>query len=195
LKTDLPRDSFKNCLSIAAQQFIVKKDKKTEITAGFPWFGSWGRDTFISLPGLTLALGDEKTFKAVVDTMVCKMKNGLFPNMGNDENPAFNSVDAPLWFFKCLQEYVLYSGKPAEVWERYSKPMKAILETFRNGADFNIRMHDNGLLYASSHGHALTWMDAVVFGKPVTPRSGYAVEIVHYGTMPYNLVLELARKS
>lgn len=187
------RSSFKNCLINAAEQFIVKKDKNTEITAGFPWFGTWGRDTFISLPGLTLTLDDDKTFKAVVDTMVGRMQNGLFPNMGNESNPAFNSVDAPLWFFWSLQQYANYTKKPLEVWEKYSKSMKGILEAYRNGAPFNIKMHDNGLIYQGEQGHALTWMDAVVFGKPVTPRIGYAVEI---NALWYNAVqfsLELAR--
>jgi len=99
----IPRDSFKNCLINAAQQFIVKKDKKTDIIAGFPWFGSWGRDTFISLPGLTLALDDVKTCKEVLDTQITRLKNGLFPNMGSEDNPAFNSADAPLWFFWAVQ--------------------------------------------------------------------------------------------
>jgi len=188
-----PRDSFKNCLINAAQQFIVKKDKKTEITAGFPWFGTWGRDTFISLPALTLAIGDEKTFRAVVDTMVGRMDKGLFPNTGTDSNPAFNSVDAPLWFFWSLQQYAKYTGKPLEVWERYSKPMKSILETYQKGGAFNIRMHDNGLIWAGEHGHAVTWMDAVIFGKPVTPRIGYQVEINALWYNSIHFMLELAR--
>jgi predicted glycogen debranching enzyme len=189
----IPRENFKECLINAAQQFIVKREKKTEITAGFPWFGTWGRDTFISLPGLTLAIDDDKTFKAIVDTMVARMQNGLFPNMGNDNNPAFNSVDAPLWFYWSLQQYAKYSGNPLEVWEKYSKPIKSILEAYKNGAPFNIKMHENGLIYAGEQGHALTWMDAVVFGKPVTPRIGFPVEI---NALWYNAIqfsLELAR--
>ena len=187
------RNNFKDCLINAAHQFIVKKDKKTEITAGFPWFGTWGRDTFISLPGLTLALNDEKTFRAVIDTMVNRMQNGLFPNMGDDNNAAFNSVDAPLWFFWSLQYYSKCCGKPLEIWEKYSKPMKTILEAYRKGESFNIKMHENGLIWAGEQGHALTWMDAVVNGKPVTPRMGYNVEI---NALWYNAVqfcLELAR--
>jgi predicted glycogen debranching enzyme len=193
LSSRASRDNFKGYLVNAANQFIVKKDKKTEITAGFPWYDSWGRDTFISLPGLTLALGDDKTFKAVIDTMVTRLKNGLFPNTGGDSNPAFNSVDAPLWFFWSLQQYSHCCEKPELVWERYSKPMKAILEAYRNGTSFNIKMHDNGLIYAGEHGQALTWMDAVVNGKPVTPRIGYAVEInaLWYNAIQY--ALELAR--
>jgi len=195
LEKRTPRISFKNCLINAAQQFIVKKDKKTEIIAGFPWFGSWGRDTFISLPGLTLSIGDVQTCKDVLDTMVSKLKGGLFPNMGSDDNPAFNSVDAPLWFFWALQQYNHAVKSAASIWSEYGPSMKAILNAYREGTSFNIRMHDNGLIYAGEKGKALTWMDAIVNGKPVTPRSGYAVEI---NALWYNAVmfaLELAKKA
>ena len=191
----IPRSSFKNCLINSAQQFIVKRDKKTEIIAGFPWFGTWGRDTFISLPGLTLSIGDEKSCKDVLDTMVNKLKGGLFPNMGSDDSPAFNSVDAPLWFFWSLQQYAHAVKSYAPVWTSYGNAMKAILEAYRNGTSFGIKMDENGLIYAGEKGKALTWMDAVVNGKPVTPRMGYAVEI---NALWYNAVmfaLELAKKA
>jgi glycogen debranching enzyme len=92
--------------------------------AGFPWFGTWGRDTFISLPGLTIALDDPKTFRAVVDTQIDKMKDGLFPNMGKDTDPAFNSVDAPLWFFWSLQQYANEYQAHEEIWKKYKKPCR-----------------------------------------------------------------------
>jgi len=191
----IPRDSFKNCLINAAQQFIVKKNKKTEIIAGFPWFGSWGRDTFISLPGLTLAIGDTQTCKDVLDTQVLKLKNGLFPNMGSEENPAFNSVDAPLWFFWAVQQYAREVKDFTLVWQDYGKAMKSILNEYRQGTSFGIVMHENGLIYQGHPGKALTWMDAVVNGKPVTPRMGYAVEI---NALWYNAVqfcLDLAKRE
>jgi predicted glycogen debranching enzyme len=191
----IPRDSFKNCLINAAQQFIVKKDKKTEIIAGFPWFGAWGRDTFISLPGLTLAIGDVETFKDVLDTQVAKLDNGLFPNTGSDDNPAFNSVDAPLWFFWALQQYTHVVKSYSAIWRHYGKAMRSILEAYRQGTAFGIIMHQNGLIYAGEPGRALTWMDAVVNGKPVTPRIGYAVEI---NALWYNAVsfsLDLAKRA
>jgi predicted glycogen debranching enzyme len=190
-----PRDSYKNCLINAAQQFIVRKGDKTEVIAGYPWFGTWGRDTFIALPGLTLAIDDPETFLAVVDTMVSRMKGGLFPNMGNESNPAFNSVDAPLWFFWTLQQYAEYSGKYTEIWERYGKYMKDILDGFVNGLPFNIKMQENNLIFAGAPGKALTWMDAVIHGVPATPRTGYQVEInaLWYNALIFSL--ELAKKS
>lgn len=191
----IPRDNFKNCLINSAQQFIVRKDKKTEVIAGFPWFGSWGRDTFISLPGLTLAVGDTKTCKAVLDTMVSKLKNGLFPNMGSDDDPVYNSVDAPLWFFWAVQQYAKYADSYSAVWKSYGKAMKSILNAYRNGTLFNIKMHENGLIYAGENGKALTWMDAAVNGVSVTPRIGFPVEI---NALWYNAIvfsLNLAKEA
>ncbi|GAI67647.1 unnamed protein product, partial [marine sediment metagenome] len=88
-------------------------------------------------------------------------------------NPAgYNSVDAPLWFFWAIQQYVDYAGSEMSVWKKYSGHMKAILAAYRNGASFNIRMQENGLIWAGEEGKALTWMDAVVDGYPVTQRKG-----------------------
>jgi len=195
LKKRVPRDNFKNCLINSARQFIVRKKGETRIIAGFPWFDCWGRDTFISLPGLTLSIDDPKTFLQVTDTEVRKLKGGLFPNMGSGENAAYNSVDAPLWFFWAIQQYVDYAGSEMSVWKKYSGHMKAILAAYREGASFNIRMQENGLIWAGEEGKALTWMDAVVDGYPVTQRKGFAVEI---NALWYNAVkfaLELAEKA
>lgn len=191
----IPRDNFKNCLFNAAQQFFVKKDGKTEIIAGFPWFGTWGRDTFIALPGLTLSVGDVKTCKDVLVTQMAKLKNGLFPNMGSDDNPAFNSVDAPLWFFWSLQQYTRTIKSYTEIWRTFGKAMRSILDTYRQGTAYNIKMHENGLIYAGETGKALTWMDAVVNGKPVTPRIGFPVEInaLWYNALIFSL--ELAKRA
>jgi predicted glycogen debranching enzyme len=189
----IPRDSFINCLRNAAQQFVEKRGGKTLIIAGYPWFGAWGRDTFISLPGLALARHRLVLYREVLDTQVNKMKNGLFPNMGNSDNPAFNSVDAPLWFFWAIQQYTLHGGNDG--WERYGAAAKAVLEAYKNGTAFNIHMRENGLIYADAPGKALTWMDAVVFGVPVTARRGYDVEI---NALWYNAIcfsLELAKKE
>ena len=186
-----PRDSFINCLRNAAQQFVEKRGGKTLIIAGYPWFGAWGRDTFIALPGLALARNKLTLYREVLNTQVERMKDGLFPNMGDAGNPAFNSVDAPLWFFWALQQYMEQGG--TDVWERYGEAAKSVLGAYKNGTTFNIHMRDNGLIYADAPGKSLTWMDAVVNGIPVTPRRGYVVEI---NALWYNAVcfsLEMAR--
>lgn len=201
-KTELDRrpskGSFTDCLTNAASQFIVKRGKTTEVVAGYPWFGRWGRDTFIALPGITLyASGDTKTCREVLDTMSSELKNGLFPNIGKSANAAYNSVDAPMWYFWAIQQYAEFTGNTDEVWKAYGKKMKGILESYRDGSSHNIRMHDNGLIWAEEKGKALTWMDAIVAGKPVTPRAGYAVEInaLWYNAVCYTLSLAKEHKD
>jgi predicted glycogen debranching enzyme len=191
----IPRNDFKNCLINSAQQFIMKRDRKTEIIAGFHWFGSWGRDTFIALPGLTLATGDTKTCKAVIDTMISKLANGLFPNIESSDEAAYNSVDASLWFFWALQQYTKHINSYVPVWKTYNKPINSILNAYRNGTLFNIKMQENGLIYAGEKGNSLTWMDAVINGIPVTPRVGAPVEInaLWYNALMFSL--DLARKA
>ena len=198
LERRLPRSSFMHCLTNAAQQFIIHNDenKTAEVIAGFPWFGVWGRDTFIALPGITLGIDDHKTCRDVLNTMVGRMEGGLFPNMGSVENPAFNSVDAPLWFFAAVQQYAMHTGKNAEVWKQYGEVMKTILQKFCDGSlPYNIRMHDNGLVYAGQDGKALTWMDAIVNGRGVTPRIGYPVEIQALWYNAVMFTLELAKEA
>ncbi len=192
VKKRIPRKNYENCLLNAASEFFVQIDNKTEIISGFPWFGRWGRDTFIALPGLALTVNDTKKFKSVINTMLRELKEGLFPNLGHGKNVAYNSVDTSLWFFWALQQYVLMTGNKEQVWKDYGKSMQNILNKFAKGTLFNITMHTNGLLWQGEKGMALTWMDAVVNGKPVTGRHGYAVEV---NALWYNAImfaLELA---
>lgn len=176
ISSRVPRSSFTHCLNNSAQQFVVRRGDKVHLLAGFPWFGRRGRDTFISLPGLTLSQGDEKTFREVTDTMISEMNGCLFPNTGSGLKTTYNSADAPLWFFWALQKYAKYQGSTAQVWKKYNPVMKAILNGFKTGTDFNIHMLENGLLYAGGPGSAVTWMDAFVEGEPLLPRMGLAVE-------------------
>ena len=182
------KNDFFSCLRHSARQFIARHGDRTEVVAGYPWFGRWGRDTFIALPGITLSQGDAGSCREVIDTMVGEMRDGLFPNMGD----AYNSVDAPLWFFWTLQQLERHTGRE-EIWRSYGRAMKDILAAFRRSAQY-IEVHGNGLVWASHPTHAMTWMDAVVDGKPVTGRDGYQVEI---NALWYNAVcyaLELARE-
>ena len=192
------KKDFLSCLRHSARQFISRREDRTEVIAGWPWFGRWGRDTFIALPGITLSRGDVASCVDVVDTMTREMSGGLFPNMGE----AYNSVDAPLWFFWTLQQLAGHIGEE-RVWNDYGEKMKGILDAYRRGIGGNgiggfnekiIEIHDNGLVWAGGQGLALTWMDAVVDGVPVTPRDGYQVEI---NALWYNAVcwtLEMALK-
>jgi len=187
----IPRDSFVNCLRNAAQQFVEKRGGKTLIIAGYPWHGSWGRDTFISLPGLALARHKLALYRDVLNTQVEMMNDGLFPNKAGAVDIINNSVDTHLWFFWAVQQYMLHGGNDG--WELYGNAAKSVLNAYKNGTGYNILMRDNGLIYADAPGKPLTWMDAVVDGIPVTQRCGYTVEI---NALWYNAVcfsLEMAR--
>ncbi len=194
VKRRTQRNNFDNCLLNAADEFIIRNGSNTEVVAGYPWFGRWGRDTFIALPGLTLTKNDIGSFTDVLDTMLKELKNGLFPNVGSGELAAYNSVDTSLWFFWALNK-LWDHGSKVNIWEQYGKHMKKILNSFEKGTLHNIMMHDNGLIWAGEPGKALTWMDAIVDGQAVTPRIGYPVEI---NALWYNAIcfsLELAKKA
>lgn len=176
---------MEDVLKRAARMFFCRQGMETNIVAGFPWFGRWGRDTFISLPGLCLGVDDMNLLLSVTDTMLKDYRDGLFPNIGRGVNAAYNSADTPLWFFWCLQQYVKITGDDAKIWKKYSKIMKSIIKTFEQGTT-NVRMESNYLLWQGESGKALTWMDAVIDGNPVTQRKGYAVEI---NALWYNAVM------
>ncbi|UZD24754.1 amylo-alpha-1,6-glucosidase [Algoriphagus halophytocola] len=173
----IPRNNFENCLKNSAGQFIRKRDGQTRVIAGYPWFGWWGRDTFVAVPGLTLTTGDSKTFLDIMDTMSKDLKGPLFPNVGSGVNSNMNSIDAPLWYFWALQQYIIYTKDSKTIKDRYLGKMKGIIDGYMDGTDFNIKVLENGLVYGGEDGVALTWMDAVTPDGPVTQRRGCPVEI------------------
>lgn len=183
----VPKDSFRNCLLNAAEQFIVRTEKQTEILAGFPWSGMRGRETFMSLPGLTMSTGDLKAARQIIDTMLKKLKDGLFPNTDEIHHQTYNSADAPLWFIWALQQLEKYD-ETLDVWKRYKNALLEIMNAYRKGAAFGIRMLDNGLIYAGEQGIPVSWMDAMANGVPVTLRKGCPVEI---NALWYNAVCQL----
>ncbi len=185
--------NFSDCLEKAAAQFIANTKKGTEICAGYHWFGRWGRDTFISLPGLTLTMEKPAVCKSIIDTMLKDLKGGLLTNIGVGEEARYNSADASLWFFWALQKYTEYTDSSKKTWKEYGAKMKDILENYRKGTMYNIHMQENGLLYGGQEDVALTWMDAMVDNRPVTPRAGLAVDL---NALWYNAIcfsLEMAK--
>ncbi|HEU4716651.1 MAG TPA: amylo-alpha-1,6-glucosidase [Bacteroidia bacterium] len=170
-------EGLDQCLDTAASLFIVKKKQGTEIVAGWPWFGHWGRDTFIALPGLTLTVRRAKIFESVMQDMLRDFRDGLFPNTGRGKNASYNAADTSLWFIRALQQYTEYTRKPELTWKYYHEAVISVLENYRSGMLPHIAMQENGLLRAEKAGKALTWMDAIVDGHPVTQRNGLAVEL------------------
>ena len=188
----LPQHDFEECLVKASQQFIIRNEQGTRLWAGFPWFGSCSRDMFLSLPGIALALGDERTFKESLDYLIERMKGPFFPHRYYQKSLYFTAVDSPLWFFWVLQLYEKMLGKDKKsIWRKYKEPMTTILESFIAGTDFNVKMQDNGLLYAGNSELALTWMNVFADGHPWTPRTGLAIEVnaLWYNALRYAVEL------
>ena len=163
---------FMSCLQHSARQFVIRRPNgRAEMIAGYPWFGSFTRDTFIALPGITLAQGNVQDCVDVLDALVGDMQNGDFAGNGS----AQQAVDAPLWFFFTLQQLEAHIGQK-ELWAKYGAAMKSILEAYRRGFSESVCLHDNGLVWAWAEA-PLTWMGTIVDGQPLTPRRGYPVEL------------------
>jgi predicted glycogen debranching enzyme len=187
--------TFKEYLFNAAEQFITETENGVVIRAGYHWFGSWGRDTCIALPGLTLLTGNIPAFNSIINTMQAGLQKGLLSNKGNGEYAVYNTVDASLWFVWSLQYFASGYSNHTKVWAQYKDALSSILYHYKEGTVYNIKMQENGLIFAGQEGVALTWMDAVIGGVPVTPRTGMQVEI---NALWYNAVcfcLEAARSA
>ncbi len=168
-------------LVLAADNFIVYRkstDAKTVI-AGYPWFTDWGRDTMIAYAGLTLATGRYEDAREILYTFSKYVDYGLIPNMFPDdgEQPAYNSVDAALWYFEAVNSYLEYTGDRQFIKQEIYPCLKNICAGFINGTLYDIKMTQEGLITAGSEKTQLTWMDAKVGDWVVTPRHGMAVEI------------------
>ena len=167
-------------------RFLITTGGEAVVPAGYHWFGPWGRDTLIALPGLTFLSGRLKEGKAILRQIGGTVKNGLVPNLigaGNGE-PAFNSADASLWYMLAVHRLALAFPKEMPFIKRTCWPvMKNIIGHFAAGTmpDENGTMlvyaDDEGLLHTGNAATQLTWMDASTDGLPVTPRHGCAVEL------------------
>ena len=178
---------FISCLEHSARQFLIRRPgNRTEVISGYPWHGVSGRQTFVSLPGITLEQDHKEDCIDALDYEVRAMQDGMFA--GNAS--AAVAADAPLWFFWTLQRLEAQIGAKA-VWERYGEAMKQILEAYKQGVAGRVLLNENGLVWASSEHVPLTWMNSVIDGQPVTPRNGYQVEVnaLWYNAVCYTLRL------
>jgi len=162
---------------IAADSFVVHdRAGGKSVIAGYHWFEPWGRDTFISLPGLLLVTGRYSDARDILATFGGYLKGGLIPNFVADKtgDPAYNTVDGTLWYVNAVLQYVKYTGDYGFVRDKLWGNLQSIITNHQHGTMFGIRLDTDGLL---NHGSRLTWMDAEVGDDAITPRSGKAVEI------------------
>jgi len=188
------QEEFVNRLILAADSFIVARRStgaKT-IIAGYPWFTDWGRDSMIALPGLTLVTKRYEEAREILKTFASYCEKGLIPNMFPDEGaePLYNTVDASLWFFHAVYKYLNYTGDNDFVKNEIYPVLQEIIDNYRTGTLFSIKMDNDGLISAGEPGRQLTWMDAKVGDWVVTPRHGKPVEI---NALWYNALRVMAR--
>jgi predicted glycogen debranching enzyme len=189
----LQADDLGRQLQLAADQFIVRPGARPEeqalaqaagdeaktIIAGYHWFGDWGRDTMISLEGLTLCTGRPQETRAILRTFARYFQDGLLPNLfpEGSRQALYHTVDATLWYFHALDRYLSATGDRDTLMQLYPT-LKEAVRHHRQGTRFNIGVDaKDGLLHAGAPGYQLTWMDAKVDGWVVTPRRGKPVEI------------------
>lgn len=180
-------------LARAADAYVVKRGLASTIIAGYPWFTDWGRDTFIAMRGLCLATGRMETARQILIEWSRAQVGGLLPNRFPDagEEPEFHSVDAALWYVQAAHDFLAMAGDAraqsavgAAGFELSSGDAKLIrrtcvraLEAYASGTALGIGMDSDGLLACGEGDSSLTWMDARVGGKAMTPRVGKPVEI------------------
>lgn len=189
------KDTFRSALEHAAQQFVHKQDGAVDIIAGFPWYGSITRQTFLALPGLCLVYRDPELCTDILTTYLKYLKDGFLPDSISQPVLTYNNADNALWLVWLLQQAVKHVGKEKELWVNYGAAVKEILNALRNGIRPDVKMDADGLIVAHKPGTPLTWMDSYMNGEPAVPRYGKTVEI---NALWYNAIafaLNLAAKS
>ena len=169
------RDSLYHCLVNAAHQFHVVQDKHDYILAGYPWFKCRARDMFISMPGLTLSIGEVDRFEKYMETAEIAIRNYINKEPISVAVYEMEQPDTLLWATWCIQQYGKYVSR-RKCYEKYGTLLHDIMEFIRNGKHSNLFVHENGLLYSNGRDKAITWMNSTANGRPIVARSGYIVE-------------------
>jgi len=168
--------------------------KGKSVIAGYHWFEDWGRDTLISLPGLTLINGRFEDAKEILLTFAQNCDRGVIPNHFPEragDKPAYNTVDASLWYVNAVWQYLKYTGDLGFVRDRLWETLQSIIDNYAEGTLNNIHMTDD---YLIAHGSRLTWMDALIGSTAATPREGKAVEIQALWYNALRIMQHLAEK-
>ena len=182
-----------SCLKNAAQQFYRREGKKTYLLAGYPWFHARARDQFLALPGCTLTIDRMDYFDAIMETSVAEVKDFM---RGKMENIKLKDIDAPdvlLWFIWTIQQYAIHTDMKTAA-DRFETLATDIIAFIRKQKHPNLFIHNNGLLYVNGLEKPATWMNAVEDGRPITPRTGYVIEInsLWYNALKFTAQLTLA---
>jgi len=196
LVNQAPDETVQQLIS-AADQFIVKRgDNLRTVIAGYHWFTDWGRDTMISLPGLTLSTGRFNDAKKILAAFANSVDMGMLPNRFQEtEPPEYNNADGTLWYFIAVFKYIRSTGDKDFVLGKILPVLKNIIEWHYKGTRYNIHVTEDGLLYSGEEGQQLTWMDARIGSWVVTPRMGKPVEIQALWYNAQKIFAELLRMN
>lgn len=171
-----PRTSFFNCLKNSAQQFYFRpKEDDAYLLAGYPWFKVRARDLFVALPGCTLSIDDPVRFEKVMNTAMPALRAFMQHNRFDSVIREIEHPDVTLWAIWAIQQYAKVVGNE-RARELYADFIHEVLEYISGQKHPDMKLMDNGLLFANGRDKAITWMNSTVNGKPVVPRSGYIVE-------------------
>lgn len=177
-----PRKDFKNCLINAAHQFLNKQGDESYILAGYPWFKCRARDLFVSLPGLTLSIGETSKFEMIMETAI----KAVYAFMNGEKSTLkiyeIYHPDVLLWAVWTIQQYAKMVSRDAAK-EKYLVLLKDIMSYLIDGKHPNLEVKENGLVYSNGRENAITWMNSTVNGRPVVARTGYIVE---FNSLWYN---------
>ena len=171
-----PRDNFFHCLVNAAHQFHNRASNDDRyILAGYPWFKSRARDTFIALPGLTLSIEEQDYFELVMKTAERGLREFMEGKPLSVKIYEIEQPDVLLWAVWAIQQYEKHVGSE-KCFQMYGALLKDIVYYIIDGKHPNLILKENGLLYSNGREKAVTWMNSTVNGRPVVPRTGYIVE-------------------
>lgn len=171
-----PRTSFYNCLKNSAQQFYFRpKEEDAYLLAGYPWFKVRARDLFISLPGCTLSIDDPVRFEKIMHTAMPAIRNFMQTGKGDGVIREIEHPDVFLWAIWAIHQYARAMGID-KAQTLYAGFVGEIIDYIRTQKHPDMRLMDNGLLFAEGRNKAITWMNSTINGKPVVARSGYIVE-------------------
>jgi predicted glycogen debranching enzyme len=178
------REAAPSPLALAAESYLVDRGRGGTLLAGFPWFSDWGRDTFIAMRGLVLATGRLEDVEKILIAWAGAVSEGMLPNRFTDsgEQAEFNAVDASLWYVVAVHDFLAAAnatGRPVApaTLADLRAAVEAIIEGYLRGTRYGIGVDHDGLVKAGVPGVQLTWMDAKVGDRVVTPRIGKPVEV------------------
>lgn len=182
-----PRDNFFHCLVTAAHQFHNRTPEGARyLLAGYPWFKSRARDTFISVVGLTLSIDERDYFELVMETALKGLREFMKGKPLSVKITEMEQPDVPMWAVWAIQQYAKDAGREKCI-EMYGDVVNEIIDYIIGSNHPNLTLEDNGLVHTEGRDTAVTWMNSTAYGRPIVPRTGYIVEFnaLWYNTLKF----------